>query len=35
MPKIHFERFDNLLKFLPKSKIKAGDGQENGKYPYN
>lgn len=34
MPKIHFERFDNLLKFLPKSKIKAGDGQDNGKYPF-
>ena len=34
MPKIHFERFDNLLKFLPKSKIKAGDGQDSGKYPF-
>jgi type I restriction enzyme S subunit len=34
MPKIHYERFDNLLKFLPKSKIKAGDGQESGKYPF-
>jgi type I restriction enzyme S subunit len=34
MPNIHFERFDKLLKFLPKSKIKAGDGQESGKYPF-
>ena len=34
MPKIHFERFDKLLKFLPKSKIKAGDGLDNGKYPF-
>lgn len=34
MSKIHFERFDNLLKFLPKSKIKAGDGQNSGKYPF-
>ena len=34
MPKIHFERFDNLLKFLPKSKIKAGDGLDSGKYPF-
>ena len=34
MPNIVFERFDKLLKFLPKSKIKAGDGQESGKYPF-
>ena len=34
MPKIHFERFDNLLKFLPKSKIKARDGKNSGKYPF-
>ena len=34
MPKIHFERFDKLLKFLPKSKIKAGNGQNIGKYPF-
>ena len=34
MSKIHFERFDNLLKFLPKSKIKAGDGLDRGKYPF-
>ena len=34
MSKIHFERFDKLLKFLPKSKIKAGDGLDNGKYPF-
>lgn len=34
MPNIHFERFDKLLKFLPKSKIKAGDGLDSGKYPF-
>lgn len=34
MSKINFERFDNFLKFLPKSKIKAGDGQDSGKYPF-
>ncbi|MCG3654866.1 restriction endonuclease subunit S [Aliarcobacter butzleri] len=34
MSKIHFERFDKLLKFLPKSKIKAGDGLDSGKYPF-
>lgn len=34
MPEIKFARFGELLKFLPKSKIKAGDGQENGKYPF-
>ena len=34
MSKMSFERFDNLLKFLPKSKIKAGDGLESGKYPF-
>lgn len=34
MSKIHFERFDRLLKFLPKSKIKAGDGLDSGKYPF-
>lgn len=34
MSEIKFERFDNILKFLPKSKIKAGDGQESGKYPF-
>lgn len=34
MSKIHFERFDRLLKFLPKSKIKAGDGLDRGKYPF-
>jgi type I restriction enzyme S subunit len=34
MPEIKFVRFGKLLKFLPKSKIKAGDGQESGKYPF-
>lgn len=34
MSKINYERFDNLLKFLPKSKIKAGDGQDSGRYPF-
>lgn len=34
MSKINYERFDKLLKFLPKSKIKAGDGQDSGKYPF-
>lgn len=34
MSKINFERFDKLLKFLPKSKIKAGDGKDSGKYPF-
>ncbi len=34
MPNIHFERFDKLLKFLPKSKIQAGDGLKSGKYPF-
>lgn len=34
MPEIKFARFGELLKFLPKSKIKAGDGQERGKYPF-
>lgn len=34
MPNIKLVPFDKLLKFLPKSKIKAGDGQEKGKYPF-
>lgn len=34
MPEIKFARFSELLKFLPKSKIKAGDGQESGRYPF-
>ena len=34
MNSIKFQRFDNLLKFLPKSKLKAGNGQERGKYPF-
>lgn len=34
MSEIKFERFDKLLKFLSKSKIKAGDGRESGKYPF-
>lgn len=34
MNSIKFERLGNLLKFLPKSKIKAGDGKESGEYPF-
>lgn len=34
MPEIKFARFGELLKFLPKSKIKAGDGNERGKHPF-
>ena len=28
------EKFSNLFTFLPKSKIKAGEGKEEGKYPF-
>lgn len=34
MSEIKYQKLDTLLKFLPKSKIKAGDGQEAGKYPF-
>lgn len=29
-----FENFDNLFEFPPKSKIKAGEGLENGEFPF-
>lgn len=34
MLSIKFERFDKLFKFLPKSKIKAGERLEEGKYKF-
>lgn len=34
MNNIKFERFDKLFKFLPKSKIKAGEGLDEGKYKF-
>jgi type I restriction enzyme, S subunit len=34
MNNIEFEKFDKLFKFLPKSKIKAGEGLIEGKYKF-
>lgn len=34
MNNIKFERFDKLFKFLPKSKVKAGNGIEEGEYKF-
>jgi len=34
MNNIKFEKFDKLFKFLPKSKIKAGERLEEGKYKF-
>ena len=34
MSKLKHQNFDKLLKYLPKSKIKAGDGKKSGKYRF-
>jgi len=34
MSEIKYQKLDTLLKYLKKSKIKAGDGKEDGKYPF-
>ena len=34
MSEIQYQKLDTLLKYLPKSKIKAGEGKEKGKYPF-
>lgn len=34
MSKLEFQTFDKLFKYLPKSKIKAGDGKKSGKYSF-
>jgi len=34
MSEIKYQKLDTLLKYLPKSKIKAGNGQKVGKFPF-
>jgi len=34
MSEIKYQKLDTLLKYLKKSKIKAGEGKEEGKYPF-
>ncbi len=34
MSEIKYQKLDTLLKYLPKSKIKAGDGKDVGKYHF-
>lgn len=34
MSEIKYQKLDTLLKYLKKSKIKAGEGKEKGKYPF-
>jgi type I restriction enzyme S subunit len=34
MSEIKYQKLDTLLKYLKKSKIKAGEGKDRGKYPF-